>query len=118
LSSQTFTLHEVFFMSPELRRSPRYVFFASAEITDAASEAPMNARTSELCRHGCYLDMMNPFPDGTSLRVRITHGKQALDAGVRVVHSKPNVGMGLSFEQLDAHQEPIIEGWLSTSELV
>jgi len=104
-------------MQPELRRSPRYVFFASAEITDSASESTMNARTSELCRHGCYLDMMNPFPDGTSLRVRITHGGQALDTAVRVVHSKPNVGMGLSFDQLDPHQEPIIENWLSSSEL-
>jgi hypothetical protein len=104
-------------MQSEIRRSPRYVFFASAEIIDAASASIMNARTSELCRHGCYLDMMNPFPDGTPLRVRITHGGQALDAAVRVVHSKPNVGMGISFEQLDAHQEPIIEQWLSTSEL-
>ena len=104
-------------MQPELRRSPRYVFFASAEITDAASESTMNARTSELCRHGCYLDMMNPFPGGTSLRVRITHDGRALDAAVRVVHSKPNVGMGISFEQLDAQQEPVIEHWLSTSEL-
>ncbi len=104
-------------MQPELRRSPRYVFFASAEITDAASESTMNARTSELCRHGCYLDMMNPFPDGTSLRLRITHGGQALDTAVRVVHSKPNVGMGLSFDKLDPHQEPIIDNWLSTSEL-
>jgi len=104
-------------MQPELRRSPRYVFFASAEITDAASESTMNARTSELSRHGCYLDMMNPFPDGTSLRVRITHDGRALDAAVRVVHSKPNVGMGISFEQLDAQQEPVIEHWLSTSEI-
>jgi hypothetical protein len=103
-------------MQPELRRSPRYVFFAHAEITDAASEATMNARTSELCRHGCYLDMMNPFPDGTPLRIRITHGGQALDATGRVAHSRPNVGMGFSFDQLGAHQEPVIEHWLSTLE--
>ena len=104
-------------MCPEIRRSPRYVFFASAEITDTASESTMNAHTSEICRHGCYLDMMNPFPDGTPLRVRITHDGRALDAAARVVHSKPNMGMGLSFDQLDAHQEPIIEHWLSTLEV-
>ncbi len=103
-------------MESGLRRSPRYVFFASVEITDTASESTMNARTSELCRHGCYLDMMNPFPQGTSLRLRITHEGRALDAAVRVVHSKPNVGMGISFDQIEPHQEPIIEHWLSTSE--
>jgi len=103
-------------MPPELRRSPRYLFFASAEITDTASQSTMAARTSELCRHGCYLDMMNPFLDGTSLRVRITHDGQAVDAAARVVHSKPNVGMGLSFDQIDARQAPIIEQWLSTLE--
>ncbi|MGB8493264.1 MAG: PilZ domain-containing protein [Candidatus Acidiferrum sp.] len=103
-------------MRPELRRSPRYLFFASAEITDTESQSTMNAHTSEICRHGCYLDMMNPFFDGTALRVRITHDGQALDAVARVVHSQPNVGMGLSFDQIDAHQEPIIEQWLSTLE--
>lgn len=103
-------------MRPELRRSPRYLFFASAEITDTESQSTMNARTSEICRHGCYLDMMNPFFDGTALRVRITHDGQALDAVARVVHSQPNVGMGLSFDQIDARQEPIIEQWLSTLE--
>ncbi len=103
-------------MSPELRRSPRYLFFASAEIMDTASQSTMNARTSDLCRYGCYLDMMNPFLDGTALRVRITHAGQAVEAAARVVHSKPNVGMGVSFEEISAHQEPIIEQWLSTLE--
>ncbi len=103
-------------MPPELRRSPQYLFFASAEITDTASQSTMAVRTSELCRHGCYLDMMNPFLDGTSLRVRITHAGQAVEAAARVVHSKPNVGMGVSFDQIDARQAPIIEQWLSTLE--
>jgi PilZ domain len=103
-------------MPSELRRSPRYIFFASAEITDAKSQSTVDAHTSEICRHGCYLDMMNPFFDGTALRVRITHDGQALDAAARVVHSKPNVGMGLSFDQIDARHAPIIEQWLSTLE--
>ena len=103
-------------MRPELRRSPRYLFFASAEITDTESQSTLDAHTSEICRHGCYLDMMNPFFDGTALRVRITHDGQAVDATARVVHSKPNVGMGLSFDQIDARQAPIIEQWLSTLE--
>lgn len=103
-------------MPPELRRSPRYIFFASAEIIDAESQSTMSAHTSELSRHGCYLDMMNPFFDGTALRVRITHDGQALETVARVVHSKPNVGMGISFDQIDPNQAPIIEQWLSVLE--
>jgi len=80
-------------MPAELRRSPRFPFFASAEIVELASTSAMNARTSEICRHGCYLDMMNPFHEGAALHVRITHEGQVLDADARVVHSKPNVGM-------------------------
>jgi len=101
-------------MPSDLRRSPRYIFFASAEITDAESQSTMKAHTSELSRHGCYLDMMNPFFDGTAIRVRITHDGLALDAAARVVHSKPNVGMGISFDRIEAHQAPIIEQWIST----
>jgi len=101
-------------MSPKLRRSPRYFFFASAEVTDPASQATMSALTSELSRHGCYLDMMNPFFDGTSLRVRILHNGEALDADARVVHSKPNVGMGLHFDRIAAVHLPLIEQWIST----
>ena len=100
-------------MTSELRRSPRFPFFAAAEILDAASTAPMNARTSEICRHGCYMDMMNPFHAGTPLRVRITHQGRAVDAVARVVHSQPNIGMGISFDHLAPGQESIIEEWLS-----
>jgi PilZ domain len=100
-------------MTSELRRSPRFPFFAAVEIVDTASTSAMNARTSEICRHGCYLDMMNPFHEGTPLRIRITHQGRAVDASARVVHSQPNVGMGVSFDQLAPGQETIIEEWLS-----
>jgi hypothetical protein len=100
-------------MTPEMRRSPRFPFFAAAEIVDLASASAMNARTSEICRHGCYLDMMNPFHEGTPLRIRITHQGRAVDASARVVHSQPNVGMGISFDQIEPDHDCIIEEWLS-----
>jgi hypothetical protein len=99
-------------MTPELRRSPRFPFFAAAEIVDTSSASAMHARTSEICRHGCYLDMMNPFHEGTRLRIRITHLGRAVDASASVVHSQPNVGMGISFDELASGQKSIIEEWL------
>ena len=103
-------------MSTEMRRSPRYPFFASAEIIEGLSKSITKARTSELSRHGCYMDMMNPFFDGTTLNVRIVHDGQALDASARVIHSQPNVGMGLSFDQIEPDHQPIIDKWLRALE--
>ena len=97
----------------DVRRSPRFPFFADARITEAETRSNMTARTSELCRHGCYMDMMNPFLLGTPLRIRIVHHGQSLDAAVRVVHSQPNIGMGICFDEVDPGHTGILEGWLS-----
>jgi hypothetical protein len=48
-------------MSSENRRSPRFAFYASAEITELQTQTRLTARTSELSRHGCYMDMVNPL---------------------------------------------------------
>lgn len=100
-------------MVQETRRSPRYAFFAAAEITKTETRSLMTARTSELGRHGCYMDMMNPFLNGTPLRIRITYNGQFVDAPARVVHSRPNIGMGISFDGIGAAEERILEKWLS-----
>ncbi len=100
-------------MDSDSRRSPRYPFFADARITEAETRSNMIAHTSELCRHGCYMDMMNPFLLGTPLRIRIVHHGQSLDAAVRVVHSQPNIGMGICFDEVDPAHSGILEGWLS-----
>jgi hypothetical protein len=48
-------------MSSEDRRSTRFAFYASAEITELQTETRLTARTSELSRHGYYMDMVNPL---------------------------------------------------------
>src|SRR6266446_1412017 len=50
----------------EKRRSPRYPFIASAELIEEKADVRIASRVSELSLHGCYLDMMNPFPHGDS----------------------------------------------------
>jgi PilZ domain len=58
-------------MSSENRRSPRFAFYASAEITELQTETRLTARTSELSRHGCYMDMVNPLPIGTTVKIQV-----------------------------------------------
>src|SRR6266568_5980522 len=50
----------------ERRRTPRYPFIASAELIEEKADVRIASRVSELSLHGCYLDMMNPFPHGDS----------------------------------------------------
>jgi len=56
----------------EKRRSPRYSFIASAELIEEKADVRIASRVSELSRFGCYLDMMNPFPTGTMVLVKIS----------------------------------------------
>jgi hypothetical protein len=93
------------------RRSPRFPFIASAQVVETRTEAKLVARTSDISREGCYLDMLNPLPTGTRLKINVTHQNQQLDAVGLVVHSELNVGMGVQFEEIG--QRAVIDAWLS-----
>lgn len=95
----------------ERRRGPRYPFFASAQITELQTKVGMTARTSELSRHGCYMDMLNPLPLGTPVRVQITYQEQTIDTMGRVIYSQSNMGMGVSFDEMKAEAEALLEKW-------
>ena len=99
-------------MTSERRRSPRFPFFASAEITDIVTGIRLTSRTSELSDHGCYFDMMNPMPDGAVVRLKITNHQQIFEAQGRVVYAQSNKGMGVTFDKMDAQHIQILEKWL------
>jgi hypothetical protein len=93
------------------RRSPRFPFIASAQVIETRTDARLPARISDISREGCYLDMLNPLPTGTKLKINVTHQNKQLDAVGHVVHSQLNVGMGVQFEEIGQHA--VIDAWLS-----
>jgi len=99
-------------MERERRRTPRYVFFASAELWEEKSEARVVSRVSELGLYGCYLDMMNPFPQHTLLRLKITAGDLEFQTKAKVVYSTPNVGAGVMFLDVEPKHDYILRLWL------
>jgi hypothetical protein len=101
--------------NPELRRSPRVPFIASAEIIDLESDTRLPARTGDLSEHGCYIDMINPLPLGTSIRVRIAHDQQSFAATAAVVYSQTPLGMGVVFRGVESDQESTLRKWLTES---
>ena len=100
-------------MERERRRTPRYMFFASAELLEEKSEVRVASRVSELSRNGCYLDMMNPFPVHTMIWVKIwKEENNVIQTKGRIVYSQPNVGAGVVFVDLDPKFVPLLEAWL------
>lgn len=102
-------------MDIDLRRSPRIPFIASAEVTELETQIRLPAQTGDISRHGCYMDMVNPLPFGTSVAVRITNDSGAIDAIAGVVYSVPHLGMGLAFQDLAADSQATLEKWLAAS---
>ena len=99
-------------MGSERRRTPRYTFIASAELIEEASDVRIATRVSELSLHGCYLDMMNPFPVGTLVLVKISAGEAFFQAKSKIVYSQMNMGAGVTFLTIDAPYQPVLERWL------
>jgi hypothetical protein len=100
-------------MDSERRRAPRYPFIADAEVTEIASDTKLSAKTSDVSIGGCFLDMLNPSPVGTEIRVRISHASTTFTALGRVVFILPRMGMGAVFTSVEDNQLAILQKWLS-----
>ena len=99
-------------MERERRRTPRYIFIASAELYEEQSEVRIASRVSELSLHGCYLDMMNPFPTGTIVLLKISAGELTFQSKARVVYFTPNVGAGVTFLDVEPKYEYVLNRWM------
>ena len=99
-------------MERERRRTPRYVFFASAELLELKSEVRVASRVSELSLNGCYLDMMNPFPVDTMVLLKIWAEEKVFIAKSKIIYSQPNMGAGVLFLEVEPQYKPILEYWL------
>jgi hypothetical protein len=96
----------------EKRRTPRYIFIASAELFEERSEVRVATRVSELSLHGCYLDMMNPFPVDTMVLLKVFAGDAVFQTKAKVIYSQANMGAGLAFVDVDAQSLGVLQHWL------
>ena len=100
----------------EKRRSPRYSFIASAELIEERADVRIASRVSELSRFGCYLDMMNPFPTGTMVLVKIAAADAFFEAKGKIVYSQPNMGAGVGFLEVEPSSQEALDRWLDEAE--
>lgn len=74
------------------------------------------SRVSELSLNGCYLDMMNPFPKGTLVLVKIAAGDEFFQAKSKVVYAQHNMGAGVGFLEVGPDSQAVLERWLDGAE--
>ncbi len=82
------------------RSSLRVKCVNSAEVHLAGENAPIRTRTSDLSVGGCFLEMPNPLPKGTKVRIALWVEDFKLWTGAEVVTSTPGFGIGVKFTEM------------------
>src|SRR5580692_2214643 len=101
-------------LQPPKRRSVRRcALVASTEVTELSSGTLLSGRSSELGLGGCYVDSLNPFPEGTLVGLRIVRDQGIFETEAKVVYCDPTFGMGLAFTGMRPDQRSILEAWLA-----
>jgi hypothetical protein len=91
-----------------VRRCP---LVATVEVAEpGAGTQLLSARTSEFGLGGCYIDTLNPLPEG---KLRILRDSGVFQPNAKVVYSQGRFGMGLAFTEMTSDHRAILEGWLA-----
>ncbi len=90
----------------------RHALSATAVVVDMASGSRLSTRAADLNKGGCYLDLLNPLPVGSKVRVHINWGGTELICAAVVRDSHPGMGMGVAFTDLDDARRALIDNWI------
>lgn len=102
-------------MENERRRSPRYSFAATAEISADNPSAIATATVSELSLRGCRLDMKNPFPLNAPITVKISAGGELFQSKGKIIYLQPGSGAGVTFHAIEPHSRAVLQRWLEAA---
>jgi hypothetical protein len=98
---------------PKRRAVRRCPLVASAEVTDLRSATLLSGRSSEVGLGGCYVDSLNPFPEGTLVEVKLLRDCGVFETKAKVVYCDAGFGMGLAFTNMTPDQRSLLETWLT-----
>jgi hypothetical protein len=94
-------------MDQNRRCEARHAFIASAELVEENPGSRMDTRISDLSFNGCYVDTVNPLPDGTAVRLKIFTETHSFEAPATVVYSHAHLGIGRKFREVQPGFEEI-----------
>jgi len=99
----------------ERRNSPRVKCVNSAEVYLAGENAPIRTRTSDLSVGGCFLEMPNPLPERTQVRIALWVEDFKLWTGAEVVSSTPGFGIGVKFTEMTEQDKSQLRHFLGNT---
>ena len=82
------------------RMSPRVKCTNSVEVYPAGVTAPIRTRTADVSLGGCFLEMPNPLPKRTQIKIALWVQEFKLWATGEVVSSTPGFGIGVKFTEM------------------
>jgi len=103
-------------VTAERRSAPRNAMVLAAEVIELPRGAKLSARTSDVSLTGCYIDTLNPVPQGSEVRVRITHGTETFVSLGRVVYVSYGLGMGIQFVNVEDGELAKLDRWFSETD--
>jgi hypothetical protein len=96
----------------ELRRHQRFPLTAFVEALEPKSNTQISGRSSDVSLGGCYVDTINPFSEGTLIRIRLTRNNISFEANAKVIFSQIGMGMGVAFISAEKDQFRIYQKWM------
>ncbi|MGB7283817.1 MAG: PilZ domain-containing protein [Candidatus Acidiferrum sp.] len=99
-------------MEDERRRTPRFPFAATVEITEKGAQAAVSARVTELSLFGCYVEMPTPLAKGAQATYKIYADGKYFEAQGTVLYSHASKGMGVGFQNVNPHYLNVLKRWL------
>jgi hypothetical protein len=96
----------------ERRQTPRHIVNLDSQVEEPRVQAIINGRMTDMGLGGCYVDSMMTFPIGTHVVVRLTREDMDFQAKARVVFSRPGLGMGMAFEEMEPSDNEFLKRWV------
>ena len=102
-------------MENQPRRTPRYSFAATAELTADSPSASATATVSELSLRGCRLQMTSAFPLNVPINLRISAAGQLFQSKAKIIYFQPGVGAGVAFVAMEQQARDVLRRWLDVA---
>jgi hypothetical protein len=88
-------------MAENTRQAERIPYPCDVQCVGPEGLSIVNTRLSDLSTAGAFVETVNQLPVGTHLQLRFQVGARTVDAGAEIVHSMPQFGFGVRFNDLD-----------------
>lgn len=94
-------------------RPKRYPIYCNALHHRLADGLPDNGSCRIRRLNGCFEQMGSSLTESANITIKLGGGNSVSQAAGKVVHSQPNRGIGMEFQNLEPRYAAVLETWLS-----